>query len=302
MKSSEMVVLADATRLDRARQIWDGSPVDSIEWPGDVVDGGRLLKDEFGRGRRLFVVFGGDDLAGRVTTAYRRRGDLGSRPLKIWPLDVGTSFLAADKDGVDPARAAKLTKKPIEDWRRRQVGTLKVSASTEPAAWYGFSFGAGWIYRATESRKRARGGSKNFFSAYGRLATETLTGDDDRPVALRVAVDHRPVDEASGSMIASTLQKTMFGLGAGGDGAVVWEGVPTSTLVRRGLTPEVLDRSDVGGERFDSLHLDSPEGWFLDGRLHGSDDPGVVQIVSGPTVTVMQPQVGLRAAVRGLLN
>lgn len=223
-------------------------------------------------------------------------------PLELWPLALDGSHVAEQLGGAtSPPRAAKRVRKGVDDWKRHRMGTLRVTASTEPGAWYGFSFGVGWVYRALEARKRSRGSVGNFVSAFGRLAADTLAEDDETSqVAIRTTVDYRPLDDQSGSLIASTLQRSPFGFGAGGDGAVLWTGMSPRQILRRAVTPDMLDTTGGEGRRFETVHLDTPDGWLLDGRLFGSDRSGVVQVVPGPTVTLVQPQGKLKAMVSKL--
>lgn len=300
METTDMAVLVGGRRLAEARDVWDATDVGVHEWPEDLEEGGLRLERLYDQGVHRFAVFGGDELAGRIVTAYRRRGDLGAHPLELWPLEIGTSLVAAHAgDPIAPGRAGRLVARGVEQWDRERIGTLKVTASTESAAWYGFSFGVGWVYRALEARKRARGGIGNLVSALGQLATETFGGDEDgQPVAARTSIDYRPVEDSVGSMIVSTLEDTPFGPGSSGDGAVVWEGLSASELMRRSVGPSFV--GGVDGRPFECIHLDSPDGWLLDGRLHGGADAGVVQVVPGPTVTVVRPRTGLAALVGGV--
>ncbi len=299
MNVSEMVVLADEFHIDQASSDWKDSLLPVMRWPNSLVEGGELLERLFEEGRQGFVLAGGDDLAGRVVTAYWRRSTLGAHSLNLWPLESEQTYVARQLDEVaTPRRAVRLLNRGVSTWHRQKVGTLKVSSSTEPAAWYGFTFGAGWIYRASEARKRAQGGAGNFVAAFGRLATDSLRDDDDA-VALRVAVDHEPADGQGGSMVATTLKRTYFGLQADGHRAMLWDRLATTSLVRRAVTAGVLQRSKRQARPFESIHLDTPQGWLLDGRLHGAEESGVVQVVPGPTVTLVRPQKGLRAMIRG---
>lgn len=307
MEWSEMVVVAEQPRLDEARQVFGSSQLSVQAWPASMTEEEQLLAKLYADGRRGFVIYGGDDLVGRVVTAYWRRSELGVHPLNLWPLDVGEAYVACQGGkSMTPKQAVRAGEKAGGDssnWVRHRVGTLKVTSSTEKAAWYGFTFGAGWVYRVMETRTRARGGGAGqFVTAFGRLATETLREDDGGPIALRVAIDHEPTDDEGGSMMASTLERTYFGYGVDGGGAGLWDQLPASVLMRRAMTPELLDAASQGGRAFESVHLDTPGGWLLDGRLHGGDESGVVQVVPGPTVTVVRPRTGLRAVAHRLLS
>lgn len=301
MNSPAMAVLVDGLFFDEARKIWEGIlPVHA--WPEDIEEGGTRLEALFDEDHEAFIVHGDDELLGKVVTAYWRRSNLGGKPLSLWPLRVGEGMVSSWLTGtMEPRKAAKLIKKGSIRWHRQPLGTLKVTASTNRGAWYGFSFGAGWVYRAFEARKRAQGSAGNFVTAWSRLATDTWRDDDGRSLALRTAVDHQATNSGAGSMVATTLGKTYFGLGSGEARCVLWSHLTTSDLVKRALTPEVLDRSR-GGQAFESLHLDTPEGWILDGRLHAAGEPGVVQVTSGPSVTVFHPAAGLGARVGSWLR
>lgn len=302
MDTTELVVLVDKTNLEQAEQIWEGSLAEVVEWPEDSDTGSRLLGQLYDDCAGRFAVFGGDGLVSRVVTSYLRDASLGVEPLDIWVLDVGDARVVRQgRRGWEPKGAARRFARGVERWERHKVGTLKVTASTDRAARYGFSFGAGWVYRAFEARTRARGGVGNFASAYGRLASTTVGGEDE-PIARRVAVDYRPVEESGGSMVASTLADSYFGLGTEGNGAVLWQGMAASGLMRQAMVPGVLERGEAEGRRFDALHLDTPAGWVLDGRLQGSTDPGVVQVASGPTIDLVEPAGGIGSAFRNWLG
>ena len=303
MDTSKTVIATDETRLSESQRVFHSAGSRIVEWPRELEAGGELLEELFDDGVGRVVIDGGDELVGRVVTAYRRRRDLVGEALEVWPLDVENSYVARQAGtAIGPKRASTLLSKGGDDWQRQQVGTLKVSASTEPGAWYGFSFAVGWVYRALETRRRARGGATNFVSAFGRLASDTLNEADETGVARRVAVDHQPTKVESGSLVVSTLAHTVFGLGGPGDGAVLWEQLPVSKLMRQAVTPELLESGTEEGRPFDTVHLDSPDGWLLDGRLQGADQPGVVQVTPGPTMTFVRPNTGLKAAVQRLWN
>lgn len=301
MDMETMVVLSDGLFFEEATAVWkDVLPV--VRWPDDMEEGAKRL-GELSSEKEGYLLYGGDDLVGRVITAYLRRSDLGAHPLRIWPLQVGESLVAEDFAGaVEPQRAVRLIKGGTRRWKRESVKTLKVTASTDRGAWYGFSFGAGWIYRAFEARKRGRGSAGNFVTAWSRLATDTWRQDDGEPVAQRVAIDHRARVGAEGSLVATTLRKSYFGLGGEGDRALLWNQLSTPKLIRQAMTPDVLERSASEGAPFESVHLDTPQGWILDGRLHGTADPGVVQVVPGPSVSLIYPETGLRSMVKGVLR
>lgn len=303
MQNNKLAVLTDGLNAGSARELWTKIAGRVVEWPEDVKEAGGVLEQLFDDGMKRFVAFGGDELVGRVVTAYRRRADLGSNPLELWPLDVDEAYVAAHVGKpLVPAKAAKLARRGIDDWERIRVGTLKVTASTQPAGWFGFSFGAGWVYQALEARKRARGGASNFVSAFGRLATETLAEHEQLgTLAARMAIDYRPVQKQPDSLVASTLERTAFGLGAAGDLPMMWSQLSPRQLMRRAVTPELLEKKPEGNP-FETVHLDSPHGWMLDGRLYGGDDSGVVQVVPGPTVTMVRPATGLKALVDGLFG
>ncbi len=296
MDSDKMIVISAADDVAEARSTWERTPTSVVAWPADLNEASDVLEESFDDGCEGFIVAGGDDLVGQVVTAYWRRSSLGVDPLRLWPVDGGETLVADHGDGViSAARAARQMRRGVSDWRQEQVGTIKVTSSTERAAWYGFSFAAGWLYRAAQARRQARGGAGNLVSAVGQLATDTLSEDDDTPVAMRVAIDHEPTDARGGSMMVSTLKQTYFGLGTDGDGAVLWEKLSTPELLRHAVTPGVLKRKGRRARRFESLHLDTPQGWLLDGRLHGGEESCVVQVVPGPTVTLLRPAKGLRA-------
>lgn len=301
MDESKWTVVAGRSRREEARTHFEATALSVVEWPEEVEQAGQLLEEWFDQGHRGFIIYGGDELAGRLVTAYWRRRRLGAHRLQLWPLDVGDSHLS-DQVGkaAQPRRAARVVASRNRSLQRTRVGTLKVTASTDEAAWYGWSFGAGWLYRAAEARRRARGGATNLVSAVADLARETLVDDEEGGVAVRVAVDHRPRDSTEGTLMASTLSNSYFGLGEQGEGAVCWEQLATSTLMRRAVTPASVPVGGLGSRPFDSIHLDTPGGWLLDGRLHGSEDAGVVQVVPGPTVELVKPAMGLVSRVRRL--
>ncbi len=303
MNAEQMVVLAGKDHLEKARQTWGDSFLPVERWPDEIDEGTQLMAQHSHQGRHGFLLFGGDELVGEVVTAYWRRSDLAARPLCFWPLAVEGGLVARACGSTDStSRAVRMVRRGVDRWRRQQLATLKVTASVEGAAWYGFSFASGWVYRAFEARRHAEGGATNLVSAFGKLASETLGEDQRGPVALRVAVDHRPSENRSGSMVISTLERSYFGLGTAGQGPMVWEGMAASTLMRKAVTPELLESSRRRGRPFEVVHLDTPQGWLLDGRLHESERPGVVQIAPGPMVTFLCPDQGLGAKVRNILS
>ncbi len=303
MDTSDWVVLASAERLDQARKSWEKTVWPVVEWPRDIDEGGDRLEDLFEGGRKGVAIFGGDELVGSVVTAYWRRRKLGGHSLQLWPLDVGEETLVARELGrfAESKKAVRAVVKGVEEWERRRMGTLKVTASTEAAAWYGFSFAAGWAYRVAKARAKARKGATSLVAAAGGLARDTLVEEGGGQLALRVAVDHCAQADEQGSMVASTLGQTYFGLGAEGEAAVLWQELATPTLMRQAMTPQALKRFQSGGRSFESLHLDTPQGWVLDGRLHGGGDSGIVQVTPGPTVDLVWPRGGLVSRVRRLV-
>lgn len=302
MSQRELAVLADTLHLEQARTLWSDSDLDPIEWPEEPAEGIEQLRHLLDTGARRLVLFGGDDLVGRVVTTYQRRDDLGAYPLQLWPLKMRGSYVAGHLDApVAPKKAVKLMEKGIDDWRRSRVRTLKVTASTQQAAWYGFWFGAGWVYEVAEARRRARGGATHLVSALGRLASETLADTQQSAVAARVSVDYEPVERPGESLVASTLKKTPFGVGAGQENALLWQGLSKRDLVSGAVTPGRLGGGGEGSE-FEAVHLDSPGGWLLDGRLQGGEESSVLQIAPGPLVTLASPAGGIGAAVGRILG
>ena len=303
MGGDEMVVLVNESRVSQVGKYWGKTAMSVETWPSTIDEARALLDELFERGAKWFAVAGGDDLLGQVITAYWRTPSLGAYPLELWPLDIEEPYVVAHLDqAISPARAARMMEKKSLQWQRKKVATLKVTASTEPAAWYGFSFGAGWIYRALQARQRARGGVGNLVAAIGKLATQTVGDDDNSPVALRLAVDHRPIDEPGGSLVATTLRQTYFGLGTEADTPMLWDQLSAARLMRHAVTPELLQATNRRARPFESVHLDSPPGWMLDGRLHEGTASAVIQVAPGPTVTLVHPRSRLASRVRRVLR
>lgn len=301
MNAKALAVLVDGLFFHEAEELWQGiAPV--VRWPEQVDEGAQELERLFEAGVEGFVLHGGDELVGQVLTAYWRRSDFGARPLQIWPLDVGEALLASEYGSATPSKAAAWLKGGGGRFIRRSVSSLKVTASTEEAAWYGFSFGTGWIYRAYEARKRARGGAQNFVAAWGRLASDAWRQEEPRPVALQVAVNHSPHKVSEGSLMVTTLKRSYFGIGAASGEPRLWSHLASSSLIGRALTPESLNWPVQAGQAFESLHLDGPQGWVLDGRLYEGGPTTVLQVMAGPTVGLSFGSIGLGAKISGLLG
>ena len=294
MSTDSMAVLGDGLFFEEASQIWKGKK-ELRRWPEDLREGADLLEELFASGVESFVLHGGDELVSAVVTAYWRRRSLGAYPLEFWPLEMGSGFVAAEGKGdVSARRARAMIERPARQWARRSVSTLRVVSSLEPGAWYGFSFGAGWVYRALEARKRARGGAANLVSAAGKLAMDTFQSEEEKSLAERVAINYSPRKGGEGSLLATTLSRSYFGITTTGAEARYWDRLGTSGLLRRVVTPDLLERVG-GGESFEVIHLDGPGGWALDGRLFQEPEPSVLEISPGPAVTLLSPPRGIGA-------
>lgn len=302
MNIEELAVICEADDM-AATGAFEKAGLSVHTWPDDIDSGAELLTARLADGREGFILYGSDSLIGQVVTALWRRRELAAQSVSLWPVDEQQGLVAqACGATASASQALRQIRRGKTAWQRNQLGTLKISDSTQPAARYGFSFATGWVYRAYAARARARGGAQDFLGALGKLATDTLGEERDESLARRMTVDHKPQAQTTGSLVASTLDKTYFGLDGRRGGARMWNNLETKSLVRRALTPDLLARSGPRAEPFEALHLDTPAGWLLDGRRYELTRPGVVQVMPGPTVTFYSPSGGLRSRMQSFLS
>lgn len=295
MRKSEPAVITDGRFFDEARS---GFGADATRFPDEGGEAREVLGEALEASGGTLMVYGADDLVSRVVSTYWGAPELGALPLSMLALDVGDSLVAPLSGNLTPTMAQAERLRGGQEWQKESVGTLKVTASTEAQARYGFSFAVGWIHRAYEARQRRQEGAGQAAAAWARLATDSWRQDDGLPVAERLTIDRSPRDSGMGSLVATTLPRTFFGLGGGAPGVKLWAQLPTTTLIRQALTPEALDRGSPGSRTFSCVHLDGPAGWVLDGQLLDAEPAGLLQVVPGPAVTFLRPPGGLRASLK----
>ena len=295
MREQKPAVITDGRFFDEAQRHFGDQATLLPEEPEARRE---ALGDALESSGGVLMICGADDLVGRVVTAYWRAPELGALPLSLVALDLGDSLSAPLSGSLDPAEAASRRHEGVSSWQRESVKTLKVTASTEAAARFGFSLGVGWVHRAYEARRRREQGAGQAAAAWARLATDSWRQDDGLPVAQRLTVDGAPRDSGSGSLVATTLPRTFFGLGGGAPGPKLWANLPTATLIRQALTPDALERGAPGAAAFSCVHLDAPTGWVLDGELLDPDPAALVQIIPGPAVTFLRTPGGLRSTLK----
>jgi len=227
--------------------------------------------------------------------------ELAASELKVWPCGPKRASMVAEAlgSGLKGSRAVREAEK-AQTWPVHMTPTLKVSASTLQGARYGFSFGAGWVYRAQQAREEAQQGATRLMSAVARLASDTLREAQGQDVAARMRVDHGIVEMHQGSVVATSLERTWYGLRNGVAGAALWTHIPTRALVSQGLKPEILESVGEGAGRATALSelvLDAPAGWMLDGELFEADVASVVRVSPGPKVALVRPPGRLGALV-----
>ncbi len=297
MANEAAAVLTDGRFFKEAREVWGAR---AERFPEDLEEGRQALNEILTRPGAV-VLHGSDGLAGAVVSAYWSEPKLGAKALKLWPLKVGQSLVGEVGGSVDPVAARKVLRAGGVRWEEGKVSTMKVTSSREPAARYGFSFGVGWVHRAFEARQRRHETAGELVTTWTRLATDTWRQDDGAPWAERFTVDGVPGEGSQGSLIATTLPRTFFGLGGGEAGPKLFRGVPTASLIRQALTPGALDRIAPTAAGFSCVHLDAPAGWVVDGELHDGEASEVLQVRTGPAVTFVKPELGIRGRLTRLL-
>ena len=298
----EIVVVVSGEHQEAARGAF-GDLVSVRVWPEEITDGRALLEEILGgEASPVVAVYGGDELVGEVVTAYWGDARLGQWPLELWPLKVGRGRVAEFAGGITPQRAAKAIGRGIDRWETSRVKSLRVSASMEEAARIGFSFAAGWVQQALKARQQATRGLGELAGAVGELAAGALEGGDNASAAERLTINYEPVNEIGSSVVVSSLERTYFGLRGAGAKPRAWTGLTASELMRQRVAPGALSDPVGEGKTFETLHLDQPRGWTLDGRSIDSERPGVVQIVAGPTVSLLLPRQRWRDRATNLLG
>ncbi|RAL22952.1 hypothetical protein DL240_08660 [Lujinxingia litoralis] len=291
MVETSVAVLSGGFFLDDARAHFGAERVSLLA--DDLQEVAAQLGELVEQGVQVAVIYGDDVLLGRVVSACLREVELAASGLRLWPCAPAGVSTVADAIGaaLKPGRAARLLEQAA-GWQAEMVPTLKVSASTEAGALYGFSFGAGWVYRAQQARKQSQQGASELVSAMVGLASDTLRETQGTDVAARMRVDQSVVEMHQGSVVATTLGRTWFGLRHGGPGPAVWPHIPTRALVRQGLKPELLEAVGEGAGKpreLGSLVLDAPAGWTLDGALHAPDPGCALRVSPGPKVALVRP-------------
>lgn len=266
-------------------------------WPIDPVAGDELVADLLDEGVEAVACVGSDRLLHEVISAYCRCGGHRGKGWRFWPIPAEKSLVAREVKAPQMSVEA-LDEEAVQamDWSTHRLSTLKISASAAPAATYGFSFGAGWIYGAMETMQRARGGAKEALSALGEWTVESVGERAQRSSARRMTIDGRAV-ETNGpqGMVATVLQKSFFGLGTPSSTARLYRGLRRRELVRQAVTPTIMGGHGGEGEPFEQVVFDGLQRWVVDGHLEGYDEHGVVALSVGPTVSVAVPQQSLSA-------
>lgn len=275
----------------------------------------------------VLVVYGGDRLVSRILTAYHTQLRHNGYPLRLLPLAAGDLQFVARAAGVQqtPARVAKALReqKDLQNWPSRVVSCLKVSSSMEPAAQYGFSFGAGWPYTAFHVYERKReqtpgGAGVSIAAAAASLAKDWarsgvgLRGAEAARAKNRVSVDYKSRGESVSYVMASTLEESWFGGTAtrGNQASLVMGDSPVELLKRaavsRTLPGSLSSRQKrakaQASEGFERAHLDGFEGYVLDGILFKPEHPYVVQVSQGPQVHLIGSAAGRLSRITGLLS
>ncbi|MBA2663851.1 MAG: hypothetical protein H0U74_16300 [Bradymonadaceae bacterium] len=308
--STLAAVLADQSFASEVRALWSGLPnvlVGADEPLAQSLE--RLLAQ-----RPHFVIVHGDDrLVSRALTAYHTQLRHKGYPLRLMPLAVGElQFVsrAIDED-LSPRRVARVLHehRASEDFASRMLSCLKISSSMEAAAQYGFSFGAGWLFAAFEAYHRSgRSGRTNLAATAAHLTRDWVRSGEvpgRQGSAARVSVDYKSRSDASGYVLASTLEQSWFGTSTvRTDGPALVLGESALELVKRAALPRAVQRvrpKVQQSEAFERVHLDGFPGFVLDGELYEPAHANVVQVAAGPRVHfVCPPGGGLSRLVRAL--
>lgn len=263
----------------------------------DVVDVGtagsaHAVSHLLDHGVETVVIAGDDRLVGEAVTARLRRLRQRSEPLCFVVADgVGPFSAVADELGV-PALDAGFVERLADvagrdAWSRRQLDTLKVSASDTPAARLGFAVGAGVFYTLLEARHRA--GRSGVGRTLGQFAREMLTGAATlEPTPARVTVDRKPAADQLGYLIASTLGRSWLGLPMRGQSDPVAlrlgqaPGDLAAKVARSRALPGFLRGDDGDVRPFEVVHIDWSGGYVVDGELYSPKGAYLLQIEPGP--------------------
>ncbi|TXD34555.1 hypothetical protein FRC96_13120 [Lujinxingia vulgaris] len=304
MSVATYAVLSGGFFLDDARRYFGAGRV--IALGDDRAEVGAQLHELAADGVELLAVYGDDALVGRAISALLGDVSLVASGMRVWPCGPQGASVVGEALGAEmkPARAARALSEAAE-WPVQMTPTLKVSASTLGGARYGFSFGAGWVYRARRAQREAQKGAGRLVSAVARLASDTLRETQGQDVAARMRVDRAVVEMHQGSVVATSLERTWYGLRNPAAQPAIWAHIPTRALVSQGLKPELLESVGEGAGRaaaLDELVLDAPSGWVLDGELFAPDEGCVLRVSPGPKVALLRPPGRLGALVSRVLD
>ncbi|RDV38692.1 hypothetical protein DV096_07750 [Bradymonadaceae bacterium TMQ3] len=304
MSQATYAVLSGGFFLDDARRYFGADKV--IALGGDRAEVGAQLHELAADEVELLAVYGDDALVGRVISALLGEVNLVASGMRVWPCGPrGASVVGeALASEMKPSRAARIMLEAA-GWPVQMTPTLKVSASTHSGARYGFSFGAGWVYRARRAQSEAQKGAGRLVSAVARLASDTLREAQAQDVAARMRVARAIVEMHQGSVVATSLERTWYGLRNPAAKPALWAHIPTRALVSQGLKPELLESVGEGAGRaaeLDELVLDAPAGWVLDGELFEPEESCVLRVSPGPKVALVRPPGRLGALVSRVID
>jgi len=269
-------------------------PVETVE----QLEKGRASRTVEDLGETI-VIDGDDRVVSRALTAYRRTYAGRERPVQLVPLRTGSVHRVADAVG-GPRPSERLARQLAEagapdHWHSHDEPTLRVTTSARPAPLWGFSLGAGIVYRLFETVLRTEGeGLSGLGSMASRLARR-FGEEANRDVAARgdrVSVDYEPLGDSVGYVVATALSSTWLGLSRGGTaGPVWWRGDSGREFVRNVASSAAIPGFLGGGsaETFGRLHIDGPGGFVLDGALFDPGEPHVLEVASGRDVTFLTP-------------
>ncbi|TXD38350.1 hypothetical protein FRC98_05505 [Lujinxingia vulgaris] len=299
MSQVTYAVLSGGFFLEDARRHFGAKQVTALR--EDDVEVGEQLRALADDGVELLAVFGDDRLLGQVVSALLSDVALVARGMRVWPCGPQGASVVGEALGAElkPSRAARSIEEAA-GWTVQMTPTLKVSASTLAGARYGFSFGAGWVYRARQAQREAQKGAGKLVSAVARLASDTLRDPQSQDVGARMRVDRAVVPMHQGSVVATSLERTWYGLRNSRAQPAVWTHIPTRALVSQGLKPELLESVGEGAGRAEALGelvLDAPAGWVLDGAFFEPDEGCVLRVSAGPKVALVRPPGRLGALV-----
>lgn len=284
----------------------DDSGASGLDWKSHHLPVEPVSHLEAGRASRTIenlgetIVLDGDDrLVARALTAYRRRHVGRDRPLRFVPLRTGSYHRIADEVG-GPRPSERLARQLADGgipghWSRQTHPTLRLTTSARPAPLWGFSVGAGIVFRLFETVLRSEGeGLSGLGSMASRLARQIggETGTTLESQGARVSVDYEPQSEQLDYLLATALSTTWLGLPGRTDGAPAWIGGTSGRQFLTRVAGSAALPSFLGGggtAPFERLHVDGSEGFVVDGELYDPGEPHVLEVAEGRPVTFTLP-------------